>query len=142
MGGVLHAATGSLAVIGALSGAQSSPAGWVAHLYHRAVFATVFVAVTATGRGAAAAASALGSVLLGLGYGFLLWVVAAGVVMGVWLNTVGVPASVPNLDAVSLVGHLVWGVAVGALATTSDRVAALQTTGEVRESVVDAVTGE
>ncbi|MFC7098979.1 histidine kinase [Halobaculum marinum] len=123
MGGVLHAATGSLAVIGALYGAESSAAGWVAHLFHSGVFATVFVAVTAVGRPATVASSVRGSVLLGAGYGVLLWLIGSGVVLGLWLRTVGIAAAVPNLDPVSLGGHLVWGITVGALAsllTTAD----------------------
>lgn len=33
--------------------------------------------------------------------------------MPVWLGLVGIPAPVPNLSSVGLLGHLVWGVAVG-----------------------------
>ncbi|MXR42938.1 histidine kinase [Halobaculum sp. WSA2] len=116
MGAVLEATTGSLAVIGALYGADASISGWVAHLFHSAVFATIFVA----GLSASPLSDALGSprrsVPLGIAYGFLLWLVAAGVVMGLWLNSVGIPTELPNLTLPSLLGHVVWGCLVGVFA--------------------------
>lgn len=50
---------------------------------------------------------------MGVGWGVVLWLVAAGVVMPVWLTLVGVPAQVPNLSLHGLVGHVVWGTALG-----------------------------
>lgn len=116
MGGVLHAATGSLAVIGSLYGASATGSGWIAHQFHSAVFSTVFAVATTKSRLSAVAESLSGSVALGVAYGVLLWLVAGGVVLGLWLNAVGIQASVPNLDPVSLAGHVVWGVSLGALA--------------------------
>jgi len=43
---------------------------------------------------------------------------AAGVVMSLWLNDVGVSTPVPNLNAASLAGHLLWGGLVGVLSAT------------------------
>jgi len=53
--------------------------------------------------------------VLGAAYGVVLWLVAAPVLMPLWLGALGLDAqSVPNLDAASLAGHLVYGVVLGA----------------------------
>ncbi|UIO99989.1 histidine kinase [Halobaculum sp. CBA1158] len=116
MGAILEATTGSLAVIGALYGTSASLSGWVAHLFHSAVFATVFVAGLSASPASAALGSPRRSIPLGIAYGVALWLVAAGVVMGLWLNSVGIPTELPNLTLPSLLGHVVWGSLVGAFA--------------------------
>ena len=35
--------------------------------------------------------------------------------MPIWLQLVGIEASIPNLTAPSLIGHLVWGLTLGTL---------------------------
>lgn len=47
--------------------------------------------------------------VVGVIYSLLLWVVAGGVVMGIWLNLLGIPSPIPDLGLPGLVGHLVWG---------------------------------
>jgi hypothetical protein len=42
-------------------------------------------------------------------------VVAAGVVMPLWLNTVGVAAPVPRIFPAGVAGHLVWAVVLGSV---------------------------
>ncbi|WP_435064647.1 ATP-binding protein [Halobaculum sp. EA56] len=114
MGGVLQAATGSLSVVGALYGTAASGPGWLAHLFHSAVFATLFVVAVSKSPRVGVDGSASRAVALGVAYGVLLWLLAAGVVMSLWLNATGIETPLPNLTAASLVGHLVWGVVVGA----------------------------
>ncbi|MUV58060.1 histidine kinase [Halogeometricum sp. CBA1124] len=41
--------------------------------------------------------------------------------MPLWFRTLGVPAPLPNLSAVGLVGHLVWGATLGAVFALLDR---------------------
>lgn len=71
---------------------------------------------------AAGAAGALGygdsvgrSAGLGIGYGVVLWVVLAALVMPIWLGAVGSPADppLPNFDPMSLVGHVAYGLVLG-----------------------------
>lgn len=52
---------------------------------------------------------------LGLVYGVVVWVIAASFVMPVWVGmmTVGSRA-VPTFNPISLVGHTVYGVVLGA----------------------------
>jgi len=115
MGLILQTFTGEMGIIGALYGIQTNVVGWITHLFHSVVFGTVFVAATTVDSLNHYAESLSGTVTLGILYGVLLWLVAAGVVMGVWLNLVGIPASIPNLGVVSLIGHTVWGALIGIL---------------------------
>ncbi|WP_255152790.1 hypothetical protein [Halorarius halobius] len=115
MGLILQIFTGEMGIIGALYGVQSIVVGWITHLFHSVVFATMFVAAVTVDRLEQYAETLSGTITLGLVYGMLLWLVAAGIVMGIWLNLVGIPSSVPNLGVVSLIGHLVWGALTGLL---------------------------
>ena len=101
--------------IPALYGLSGLAAGWAVHLFHGAVFGGLFAAVASRDPLDDYAASLGGAVGVGAGYGVVLWVVAAALVMPVWLGAVGFPAapSLPNLDPQSLVGHLVFGVVLG-----------------------------
>ncbi|WP_159435749.1 histidine kinase [Halobaculum gomorrense] len=116
MGLFLQFTTGSLPIIGALYGSPVSSVGWIAHLFHSAVFAVVFAVVQSYSPLPARSGQLRYSVALGLGYGFLLWFLAAGVIMALWLNASGYAVPVPNLDVESLLGHLLWGATVGATA--------------------------
>jgi len=115
MGLILQTFTGEMGIIGALYGIQTNVVGWITHLFHSVVFGTIFVAVVSVDSLNHYAESLSGTVTLGILYGVLLWLVAAGVVMGVWLNLVGIPASIPNLGIVSLISHTVWGALIGIL---------------------------
>ncbi|WP_276299624.1 hypothetical protein [Halorussus lipolyticus] len=112
--GVLLQMMGMMPVIAALYGMESVAFGWAAHLFHSVAFALVFAgAVTQTDYRDAG----IGRITaLGAGYGLLVWLVAAAVVMPLWLGALGMDApAIPNLDANSLVGHLVYGVVLGAV---------------------------
>lgn len=69
----------------------------------------------------AAAADRLGAreyargLAAGLGYGVVLWVLTAGLLLPVWLDAVGAATelSLPYLDTTSLIGHLVYGAVLG-----------------------------
>jgi len=111
--GVLLQSMGMMPTIAALYGAESAAIGWVAHLFHSVVFGLVFAAaaVRTDYRDADTGTFAV----LGAAYGVVLWLVAAAVLMPLWLGALGLDApSVPNLDVASLAGHLVYGVVLGA----------------------------
>jgi len=40
--------------------------------------------------------------------GVLLWIVAAGIIAPIWLQLIGIPASIPNLSIRLLVNHVAW----------------------------------
>lgn len=114
MGLALQAFSGQIAVIGGLYGVQTLAIGWITHLFHSVVFATLFAAICARYR--LDDSRTIGeTTALAVGYALVLWLVAAGIVMGLWLNAVGIPADIPNLGTVSLIGHLLWGATLGLL---------------------------
>ena len=113
MGGVYWLTSGVLPVIGALYGVESALVGWITHLFHSVVFALLFVAGASTSAFEERISGPLRSVLAGLSFGAVLWLIAAGVVMPLWLRAVGVPTALPNLPAIGLVAHGVWGVTLG-----------------------------
>ncbi|GAB3422204.1 ATP-binding protein [Haloparvum alkalitolerans] len=118
MGGVYWLASGVLPVIGALYSVESAAVGWITHLFHSVVFALTFVAGASTWRLRDRVGGPLRAGAAGVTWGILLWLVAAGVVMPLWLRAVGIPSPLPNLPAVGLVAHVLWGAAVAAGYTT------------------------
>jgi hypothetical protein len=116
MGLMIQFVMGIMPVIGALYGAEGLVTGWVAHLVHSVVFALVFAAAVSRPPLSKYAESPVSAAGLGLVYGVLLWVVAAAIVMPIWMGAVGLPSpGVPNLNPQSLVGHVVFGVLLGGL---------------------------
>ncbi|MFB6268952.1 MAG: histidine kinase [Halobacterium sp.] len=99
--------------IPALYGLSGGAAGWVVHVSHAAVLGVGFavLAQAVDVRGAARSTAA------GAGYGVVLWVALAVFVMPVWLQAVGFGGApgVPNVSAQGLVGHVVYGVVLGAV---------------------------
>ena len=85
--------------------------GWVIHMSNSAVLGVVF--------GILAGRADLGRsgliVGVGLVYGAALWIALAAIVMPIWLGAVGFPATppLPNVNPLSLVGHLVYGLVLG-----------------------------
>lgn len=113
MGLLIQTLTGNIAIIGTLYGISSAGVGWVTHQFHSVVFGIVFAAALSGRRLRRYRDSLFGTAALGTGYGVVLWFVAAGFVMPVWLTLVGVPAPIPSLDPTSLLGHVVWGALLG-----------------------------
>jgi len=101
--------------IPALVGLSGGIAGWLVHMSISAVFGVVFAGALTQPRLAAVVESLGGGVSLGLAYGVILWIVAAGFVMPLWLSTVGFPAPppLPNLGLMGLFTHLVFGLVLG-----------------------------
>ncbi|MFC3477180.1 DUF6789 family protein [Halobacterium litoreum] len=99
----------------ALAPPANGTLGWVVHMSHAAVLGVVFAAVVdVAGWGERSSATLAGA---GLAYGVVLWVVLAVLVMPVWLDAVGSPANppLPNVSYTSLLGHLAYGVVLGAV---------------------------
>lgn len=113
MGGVYWLTSGVLPVIGALYGVESAAVGWITHLFHSVVFAMLFVTIVSSSRLSTRVKGILSAAAAGLGWGAALWLIAAGLVMPLWLRGVGVPAPFPNLPAIGLLAHGVWGVTLG-----------------------------
>jgi hypothetical protein len=95
----------------------SLAAGWVAHLFHGTLFGLLFAAILTDPSVHALTEYVWKTVLAGAVYGLVLAVVAAGVVMPMWLATIGFPTppQVPFVTGPVLLWHLVYGVVLGVL---------------------------
>ena len=105
---------GSVAAIGVFYGIADPVVGWLTHQFHSAVFAFVFAGLVSFAperyRDHVPACAAIG-----VGWALALWVGAAGVIAPAWLTLLGQPVPIPNLSAVLLWSHLVWGTSLGVL---------------------------
>lgn len=110
MGGILHLLAGGVGIIGALYGSPTPVVGWITHLFHSVVFATIFAGAVSHPRLTDVTAGLSRVLGLAVAFGVILWLGAAGFIMGLWLNAVGIPTAIPNLSPVSFLGHVVWGV--------------------------------
>ena len=121
MGAFLQLTAGNLPVIGALYSVGNATIGWITHLFHSVIFALLF----ATGYHYTDRATSLSppvrASLFGLGWGVILWFVAAGFVMPAWLLALDQPATLPMLTPLGLVGHAIWGVTLGLSYVLLDR---------------------
>jgi len=105
---------GSVGIIGALYGAEDEVVGWITHQFHSVVFGFVFAGLVTFVPGRYRD-SLPAYVLVGTGWGLVLWFVAAGFVSAVWFRLLGIPADIPSLSMVTLVAHLAWGPSLGVL---------------------------
>ena len=116
MGIPMQFVMGIMPTVGALYGWEGVAAGWVAHLFHSVVFGVVFAGVASVGPLKNIAARFPTSVGVGAQYGVVLWVFGGVVAMPLWLSAAGLPnPGVPNLNLMSLVGHVVYGALLGGL---------------------------
>jgi hypothetical protein len=116
MGLILHFVMGAMPVVASLYGQSSVAIGWVAHLFHSAVFGLVFVAlITRTGL-RTYARTTVWTAGLGTVYGAVLGVVTGALVLPVWLNAVsGAGLPVPFFATPAFVGHVLFGLLLGAV---------------------------
>ena len=105
---------GSIAGIGVFYGTVGPVVGWLTHEFHSVVFGFMYVGLLSLALDRFR--NTIGVyVFTGLAWSLAVWVVAAGFVAPVWLQLVGVPATVPNLSVRLLVSHLAWGGSLAAL---------------------------
>ena len=113
MGAPMQLLSGSVPVIGALYGVQNALVGWLTHGFHSVVFGLVYAALVQAVP--SHRSDRLRYYGVALGWSLALWLVAAGLIMPLWLSLVGIEASLPNLTAATLIGHLLWGGSLAAL---------------------------
>jgi signal transduction histidine kinase/uncharacterized membrane protein YagU involved in acid resistance len=114
MGIAMDTAGLGIPIIGALYGIEDLVVGVISHEFHSVVFGLLYAGILS----AAPAAYSQGlrnRITIALGLGLCLWLIAAGLVMPLWLRLLGQPATVPMLTVPALIGHLIWGVTLGAV---------------------------
>lgn len=114
MGLVMHYVMGMIQAVGALYGLEATSTGWAFHLWHAVVFALVFGGFFVWNRLSELRHRVLASTTLGIAWATVLWVGAAGVIMPLWLGSVGGSApNPPALDPWSGLGHVLYGAVLG-----------------------------
>ncbi|WP_090383851.1 DUF6789 family protein [Natronobacterium texcoconense] len=106
--------------IPAMYGLEGGLVGWTIHVAHGAVLGVVFAAlVSTTNRDL----TPRGTLAAGLVYGLVVWALLAVLVMPVWLSTVGfeMAPAFPNVDTMSLMGHAIYGIVLGAVYVVLER---------------------
>jgi len=116
MGVVMYLVMGIMQSVAGLYTLESTIAGWAAHLAHSVIFALAFGVAFAWPPFDQYRTEVLSSMSLGIIWGVVLWLFAAGIVMPAWLGAVG-PASppVPAINPISGLGHILYGAALGSV---------------------------
>lgn len=103
---------GSVAAIGVFYGIGDPLVGWLTHEFHSVVFGFVFAGLVAN-LPQRYEATPLAYVAVGVGWGVVLWTGAASIIAPIWLQLLGIEASVPNFSIRLLYSHLAWGITLG-----------------------------
>lgn len=107
--------TDTLPVIGALYGVENLTVGWITHLFHSVVFALLFSAGMSYSALQWFEQRPIRTVGAAIAWGAILWLVAAGIIMPLWLRAIGESAIIPALSPPGLVSHLLWGLVLGVM---------------------------
>ncbi len=95
---------------------ESLAAGWILHLIHSVIFGLVYVAIARFEPIRSYATSMTSGVALGIGYGLVIWVIAASIIMPAWVGAMMpmMDPPVPDFVPESALGHAVFGLLLGA----------------------------
>jgi len=97
-------------------GLEGPLAGWFLHLSHSAILGVGFAAIA--GLVLSRDASLLKTIGLGVVYGAVIWAILATFVMPAWVGAMTPMAPpVPDVNPMSLVGHVVYGATLGSVYT-------------------------
>lgn len=104
-------------MVAALYGAEGPVWGWVFHLLHSVAFGVIFAVIArAARRLTGGAGEVVGGSILGAVYGAAVWLIFAAFVMPTWIGEVTeMSPPTPDWNTLSLVAHVVYGVALGVL---------------------------
>lgn len=121
MGAIMQQLAGLIPVIGSLYGVGNPLVGTITHLFHSVVFAVMYLGLL-SGLFPVSGERIQVRIGVALGFSVLLWLIAAGVVMPLWLRFAGIESTFPNLTVVSLIGHLVWGMTLAIVFHGTERI--------------------
>jgi hypothetical protein len=107
--------------LGMMSGLYGAPesvgASAVLHLFHGAVFGALFAAIHSDPAFHRATDRPAKGALAGMAFGVLLGIVGAGLILPMWVQSIGIGASmsVPHFTPIILGWHVVYGTVLGLL---------------------------
>lgn len=122
MGVIMQVVMEIIQTVGALYTVETTVGGWISHLWHSVVFALMFGGFFIWKPIREHRKNLRSSIPLGITWGVILWLGAAGVIMPLWLSAVGLPApSIPALNPISGVGHVLYGSVLGGTIALANR---------------------
>jgi len=110
--------TDQLGLVAALYGfPESIGASLVVHLFHGAIFGALFAAIHSDPAFHRATDRPAKGALAGMAFGVVLGVVGAGLIMPMWVQSIGLDSSmaVPHFTPLVLGWHVVYGTVLGLL---------------------------
>lgn len=108
--GMLMWMMGMLDDVAMLINSESIFVGWLVHLFNSALFGAIFGAVF--GPWIKSWGTAIG---LGMVYGVIWWVLGALLIMPAWLGRSDMIFKIDGDQGLSLMGHLIYGLLLGAV---------------------------
>jgi len=117
IGGLILDAAGLIERVGAIYGAESAAAGWVASMAHSVVFALLFAAMVRPEPLYGRMREVFRVGALAVLWALILWFVGTVVLMPLWLEFIGSPLAptIPNLTLGEFTSWLAYGIALGVL---------------------------
>jgi len=105
---------GAMGLIAALYGAEGALLGWIFHIVHGIVFAVALGAIVRR-KGVEPEKGPRVPFAIGLAFAGLLWVVGWSLIGPEWLRfIIDFGSGAPSWDLSGFIGHIVYGLAVGA----------------------------
>lgn len=132
-GVVLEVLAGGLTTIGALYGASGFVVGTIAHTFHSVLFALLFAVALEHRRLERFAADRSWRTALGIGWGLVLWVGAAVLLLPLGLFAANVEVESSGLSLAWLLAHVLWGAILGRWYASTPKIGELR--GRFRDHV-------
>lgn len=105
---------GSIAGIGVFYGTADPVVGWLTHEFHSVVFGFMYVGILSLALERYRDRTRT-YVTVAIVWSIVVWFVAASIIAPIWLQLMGIPASVPTFAVDILLNHLAWGISLGLL---------------------------
>ena len=102
--------------VAALFTVDAVAAGWILHFGISIAFGVLFAAIVAFGPLPEFARRASTGAAIGIGYGIVVWLLGAAILMPLWMGAVApVDPPVPSFNWMSFAGHIAFGAVLGAI---------------------------
>lgn len=112
---IVRVAPDQIDKIGALYGIRESPRlGLFVHINHSIVFGILYAWVVSVETLHRFAIRVAPGAILGLAFGIIVWLIAASILMPLWLGSVTSRSpQIPSVDLIFLAGHVAFGIILG-----------------------------